>query len=346
MLHRVIRKLDLLAKEKGVKRSLNFLLLEISNKLQLAHVWGQPTFIYIEPTTYCNSKCVMCWRTAIHKDGSVEKPRHMNFHDFKRIMLKLPYCNTIWLQGQGGEPLLNPDLLKMIKFCKERKIFTGFTTNATILSEKVGRNLILSGLDMIYFSIDSANTETFEKIRVGSKFSTVIKNVIRFVELKDELKSAVPEVKALTLVSKENVLELPHLLNLLKSVGIKKVIMHGLRRGILLHPVPPEQLNLLPRYKRYGASIGLEVELLFHNLPPLSGKKRIKCWKLWKSMYITVDGWVTPCCSIPYEKILTYGNILKQDFKEIWNDDLYQRSRRRLRNDPLDYPCKVCQWTH
>lgn len=348
-----IKKLIQLAKEKNVKRSLNRLLLEISNKFKLSYVYGQPIFAQIEPTTYCNCRCIMCGRTYMLKKGDL-KPEHMKFKDFKKIMLKMPYCETVHLQGHG-EPLFNPDLFKMVRFCKKREIFTRFITNATILSEKVSRKVILSGLELIDFSIDSADAKTFEKIRKEAKFSTVIKNVKRFVELKNTLKSETPVTRAIVIISKENIYKIPPLLELLNSIGIKKVILRGLIRKLSaptkngqLQSITPEELNLLPKYKDYGESLGLNVRLSSANLSllPFSNRKKIKCWKLWKSVYITVDGWVTCCCHIYDKDMLNYGNILKQDFKKIWNSELYKRSRKRLKNNPAEYPCKdVCLTT-
>lgn len=225
-----------------------------------------------------------------------------------------------------------------------KKILTRFTTNATLLSEHMSRKIILSGLDSIEFSVDSPNPKTFEKIREGTKLSNVINNITRFVRMKDELHSDKPLMRVKVIVSKENVREIPQLLHLLKSIGIRDVLLRELM-GDESKKVPEDQQSLLLAYKNYGASLGLNVKLAFPNLPPLNKRKKIKCWKLWKAMYITVDGQITPCCFFPFDKTLTYGNILEGDVKDIWNNREYKYSRKRLRNDLPDYPCKVCIWT-
>jgi len=116
----LIKKLLDSPSNSGLKSAINQLLLGLSNKLELAHAYGQPTSVQIESTTYCNAKCSMCGRTMVYTGKNPKKPKHMSFQKFKKIMLKLPYCKYIDLQGLG-EPLLNPDLISIIKFCKERK---------------------------------------------------------------------------------------------------------------------------------------------------------------------------------------------------------------------------------
>lgn len=339
MIRKILGKLVLI---KKAKHTINYLLLEFSNRIQLSYALGQPVVIHLEPTNYCNSKCVMC--PGVYgglKKRIVPKHMHMSFEDFKRIIAQFPYCKVICLYGLG-EPLLNPDVIKMIKLCKGKGIFVSLTTNGSTLSRNISKELVLSGLDEIWFSIDGGTAKTFEKIRVGTRFSTVIENIKRFIELKNNLNSERPKPKVRTIVSNENIHEIPQLLRLVKSIGIKDITVRGGDfSGTPLNAVPNEQLNVLLKHKSYGESLGLNVKLLFPTLPPLSNRKKIICWKLWKSTYITVGGWVTPCCRLPFEKDLTGGNILNQDFKKIWNNRMYRRLRKKFGNNESAF-CQNC----
>ena len=62
----------------------------------------------------------------------------------------------------------------------------GFATNCTELSEKRSESLILSGLDTLICSIDGITKETQESIRVGSNYEEIIRNVINFLQLRNE----------------------------------------------------------------------------------------------------------------------------------------------------------------
>ena len=72
-------------------------------------------------------------------------------------------------------------------------------TNATNLSEKVARNLIESGLDVMIYSFDGGTKETYEKMRPGrfkkNKFENVYKNIVNFSKLRDSLGAKFPRTK-------------------------------------------------------------------------------------------------------------------------------------------------------
>ncbi len=309
----------LIARKRGIKHAINYMMVQISDKLKLSHFYGQPRYAQIETTTCCNSKCFMCHRSS-------NKWKHMRFETFKKIISKLPYCTRVELHGIG-EPLLNPDLVRMVKFCKKKKMLTAFTTNAITLSEELGKKLILARLDSISISIDSANSKTFRMMR-GCGFHTVIKNVKRFVQLKKELESETPNVSVKVRVSKENIYEIPELIELVSGIGIKQVFLVGLIRSDNKN-LSRKQLNLIPKYQDYGKSLGIYISQYFNGLPPYTGKKMVLCSRFWKGMYITINGWATPCCrsnsekiatfGSNSEKIATFGNVLKQNLDEVWN---------------------------
>ena len=49
-------------------------------------------------------------------------------------------------------------------------------SNATLLSEERSRKMLGTGLTRLRFSLDAATKETFEKIRIGAKYDSVMKN--------------------------------------------------------------------------------------------------------------------------------------------------------------------------
>ena len=51
-------------------------------------------------------------------------------------------------------------------------------------------------------------------------------------------------------------------------------------------------------------------------------KKRIGCMLPWTETMINWDGSVLPCCAVYSEKY-AFGNILKNSFAEIWNNEMY-----------------------
>jgi radical SAM protein with 4Fe4S-binding SPASM domain len=348
MLSKTIKKLVNTLRSKDVKFSLNLLALEISNRFELSRVYGQPKHAQIEITTHCNFHCPMCSRTVWDNHNFLKNPKHMSLQDFKKIVLKLPYCESINLQG-AGESLLNPDLVNMVRFCKKNNIRTYLITNASVLSEQLSRNLILSGLSEIYFSLDSADAKSFRKIRVGAEFSKVIHNIKRFVKLKSQLNSKTPFIGVRVSVFKENIYEIPRILELVNHLGIRHVTLKNMIKTSTwptpINVLSKKQRYLLKKFQDYGRDLGMHVYIAFPPLITGSKKKRVKCWKAWKSVYITVNGGVLPCCLFPTGRRKVYGNILQQDFKEIWNNAVYTSLRESLKNKNLYHMCEICAWT-
>jgi len=83
-----------------------------------------------------------------------------------------------------GEPLLNPNIYKMIDMAEGVGIRTGISTNATRLDEQAASALLDSKLSLLLLCLDGTKPETYERIRVGAKFETVRDNIARFAEMK------------------------------------------------------------------------------------------------------------------------------------------------------------------
>jgi radical SAM protein with 4Fe4S-binding SPASM domain len=64
-----------------------------------------------------------------------------------------------------------------------------------------------------------------------------------------------------------------------------------------------------------------------------------KCYFLWRRVYIGPHGEVVPCC---LSGIPSMGNLRERPFPEIWNNEAYQRLRRRVHTTDPPAPCKDC----
>ena len=117
-----------------------------------------PGTIYLEPTNHCNLKCPMCPQ---HKYP--RKKGFMVFSLFQKIVNDLP--NNVFVQlFMGGESLMHPEIIPMIKYIKHCKPSARIriATNGTLLNNDLSKNIVLSGLDYISFSFDGPDKETYE----------------------------------------------------------------------------------------------------------------------------------------------------------------------------------------
>lgn len=74
------------------------------------------------------------------------------------------YYVILW---SWGEPLLNPEIYRMIKYCEERNILSVTSTNLNKFSRENARDLVESGLDALIIALDGIAEETYSKYRIG-----------------------------------------------------------------------------------------------------------------------------------------------------------------------------------
>jgi hypothetical protein len=86
-----------------------------------------------------------------------------------------------------GEPTLHPRFVDMIAFTKAVGVKTvQVFTNGVSMDETLTRRTLDAGLDVIEFSVHG-HTQTYEALMGNNQFERVVKNVLRFVKLRDEL---------------------------------------------------------------------------------------------------------------------------------------------------------------
>ncbi|MDC0448338.1 radical SAM protein [Candidatus Pelagibacter sp.] len=163
-----------------------------------------PTHVQIETVNrFCDARCPMCTikfvpdfakdaPDELSNNGRARPAEIMSVETFKTIALKFkPHVDKIrFLSLHGcGEPLLDKTLPEKIKFAKEEVGFNevGFTSNCTVLTEKMTTRLLEAGLNCIIPSIDGITKEVLEAIRPRTNFERIYKNVQFFIEKRNKL---------------------------------------------------------------------------------------------------------------------------------------------------------------
>ena len=95
--------------------------------------------------------------------------------------------DTVSLHG-SGEPTLNRDMAKFVQLVKDRGLRCISFTNGLKLTEKLSRELIEAGIDVLRISCIGYDRESYAHWMSRDTFETVRNNVKRFVELNRELR--------------------------------------------------------------------------------------------------------------------------------------------------------------
>lgn len=285
------------------------------------HVPYAPLALYFGATRRCNLDCVMCGTKLL------KRVPDLSYERFRQILDQVPAHSMRGCQiGGTGEPLLNPDLIKMFTYAKNKGFITHLTTNATLLTEAKALP-ILRALDIIAISVDGATKETYEKIRRGGKFEDVIRNTQRLTALKKKIR-APTHIRINFVCSMLNIREIPEMVVLASQLGVDGLEIRMLREAFQWRPKP--------KYKQTIDDLSVSFSSVKKHIPP---KSKIElsvetprptfpiCDWPFKTCYITEDGFVTPCCNVP-EPGISFGNVFNTPLAEIWNNQLYREFRR------------------
>ena len=134
-----------------------------------------PGIINIGVTDKCNCMCEHCsFKGSMDKKISKDV---LSFGEFKDVIDQSLDLGVTVINFVGGEPLLNQDLPKIIKYIDKDRAVSSVFTNGWFLKQKA-RELKDSGLMQVNVSLDFTNAKEHDKFRgVKGTFSKVIEGI-------------------------------------------------------------------------------------------------------------------------------------------------------------------------
>jgi radical SAM protein with 4Fe4S-binding SPASM domain len=169
-------------------------------------------------TTFCNLKCRFCY-FSVDSDWETTRISHELFQS--RFGPCADRIKTIGLSC-ANESLVarKSDLFRIFDFVKEQRIPESFLiTNAVLLSREISEKLVETGITSLQVSLDSHVKETFEAIRVGAKFETVVENVRAFVQHRRERKASLPLLQVNCVLMRCNIEQMPEFVDFIAELG-------------------------------------------------------------------------------------------------------------------------------
>ena len=107
----------------------------------------KPIACHLYVTDQCNLDCAYC----TEYDNSVPHPR---LADLQAWLRKIKALGCIRIGLQGGEPLLHPEIVNIVRSCKALNFHTSMATNGFLLTARLIQDLQDAGLDALQVSID------------------------------------------------------------------------------------------------------------------------------------------------------------------------------------------------
>jgi molybdenum cofactor biosynthesis enzyme MoaA len=170
------------------------------------NIWS----IVLLVTDKCNANCEICLR---FRDASPE----LQFAEMQKIIEILRRFDVKRISFTGGEPLLNPNLPKLIKYAYQQGLSTSLSTNGTLLNQKFIA-AVSGSLNEIIIPVDGSTAEIFGSIvPYGStEHLTHLKNLFKYI-----LENSSIRLKPITVASKSNLTDLPNIAGILSVLGVQ-----------------------------------------------------------------------------------------------------------------------------
>jgi len=285
-----------------IQKSINQLnyLLSAGIKEEINYV---PPIFAVCIATVCNLRCPTCLFVLKNKDV-FRGGGFIKIKDFKFIIDK--YTKKIEGVGLGGgEPLLHPELEKLVEIVKSNGLQASISTNGILIKKKID---ILKSFDSINVSTDGYNYETFERFRGGTKeqfdeildgFSLLQKNNIRF--------------QISFLLTEENIDEIYEILSFGYKVRPASIEFHN------INPHGSEDYKPLTKDSEKVRRIldditskndypfDMSLPVIFD--PTSKHFKTTRCHQPWYFCCFDSECNISPCCHLRHQE--EFGNILK-----------------------------------
>lgn len=276
-----------------------------------------PELIYVEPVMACNLACEMCpvpaHTTAMGgRYRSIMKPEV-----YKKVLDSIRGRHRLVWLNQLGEPLLNKHIVDFVAWTKREGHSVAFTTNGTLMTERLAARLLEAGLDKIVFSFDGGTKETFERIRIGANFEETVANIRTFAKMARE-RSPACGVQVHMIVSDATEHETEAFKALWGDLVTTELIPLDDWAG---------QLEL-PEY--FGKP-----------RTPKRDMSRHACDLLWTTAYVSAEGRAMYCCH-DYKQTSNLSSVMDRDLKTIWRTEIRAERDRHVRGDYAGSPCEHC----
>lgn len=302
---------------------------------------SMPQRIVFEVTNRCNLRCKMCGQ-SYRKFTGVD----MSMETFNKTSPFWETTHDVSLFG-WGEPLLNQNLGRFfdaISFYKPR-IF--ILTNGMLLTDELIEKFVKGGLAFLNFSFDGTTPSTYNKIRRGSDFNTVLTNIKKVVSLKKAMGTSTPYTRMVFVGMRENIEEFPRFVELAAELGMDEAKMvHMIAYGKemenqVLYYYKGLTNSMLGEAKKKAKDLNIRLNIPeSFNLNGTEVEKVIhkSCPRPWEEFFVQSDGKIRLC--MLSKEIM--GDVNKESVIDIWNNDRFQYFRSKVNSKNPPSTCVHC----
>jgi radical SAM protein with 4Fe4S-binding SPASM domain len=298
--------------------------------------YSAPLRMDLAVTFKCQNNCVHCYAGGSHET------EELTTEQWKNVIDRVYDAGVFIVTFTGGEPTLREDLPELLQYAQNKGIVTGLITNGRRLKAKDYVNALeKAGLDFVQITLESHEVKIHDSM-TGAKGS--------WKETVEGIKNVIPTkiyATTNTTISQYNASGFLQTVDFIKELGVagfgcNSLIYSGKANQVKdKFAVSTETLkDLLPKVHDKANQLGLKflwyTPTQYCRFDPVSLGLGVKsCTAAMINMCVGPNGDIYPCQSY-FESL---GNILKDEWKSIWNHPLAVSIRKREYVEPK---CKDC----
>lgn len=284
-----------------------------------------PFSVHIFPIYICNFKCKYCLHSMSNEELKSKnfKKEIMPFETCKKAIddIKL-YENKLkaLIFAGHGEPLLHPDICKMVKYAKDSQVADRIeiTTNGSLLTKKMSDGLIEAGVDRLKISIQGTTKEKYKNIsNFDLNYREFLSNLKYFYDNKKHTEVYIKIID----IALEDKNDEKKFKEMFESVADYVSVEYA-----------------IPFIKELDKSV---YNKEFDRCKQGNLNKSKICSMPFYMQVVAPNGDILPCCSSDVPLVL--GNIHKNSIKDSWEGKIQNNFLKMMLKDKnLNSVCKSC----
>ena len=325
---------------------------------------GAPFQIVWNITKSCNLKCAHCYEDAGKKDS-----KELSNEEIINGLKTISRAGVTSVAFSGGEPTIDPHITDYIRYTRELGMYPALATNGYKLANKqVCKEFVDAGLEFVQISVDGLDPETHDAFRgVEGSWDKAVEALKNCIE-------AGLFVEVATTVTNHNIDEIPELIEFARGLGVHWFMLYNFiptgngtnktemdlspqNRFNMLKTAYNENMNgemhilsTAPQFAMVAESLQTKKSSIipthFYN-PEYENPHVMQlaefvggCGAGRFYMSIEPNGDLYPCVFFPHEEELKLGNLVEDDFEDVWKNNQLLKDLRN--KDLLDNNCGTC----
>lgn len=320
-----------ITKQSVDKTSENFFFEHDKSKPRLAS-------LQFELTSRCNERCIHCYIP----NGKKNSGSDMSFEEFKFIIDQYVAMGGLHVTLSGGEALMNKDILKILRYCREKDLQISLLTNLIALKDEQIPILKEVNLSLIQVSLYSMDPLKHDKITtVRGSFEKTKSAILKLHAANVPVQISCPVMKA----NKDGYDEVIKFAQSLRMKVQTDYIMmaeanfdtSNLANRLSIEESEEVIRDIIDNDPDYKKAI-LDIEP-WSSLPREEFANMPLCGAGMNYLCVTVNGDVYPCAG--WQSMIV-GNVFKQTLKDIWENSKQLNYIRGVKQK--DFPkCMECE---